>query len=220
MKDVRNGFERRTEHVNVYFEITELDAVRERAASADMTLSEALRTAGLHPVRLPERARITGVAAMDSAGSDLGHAIRGEDGLGPVDVPACARRLRDAILVLRVERTREPLPAGAYVWEGGKQERREARRRAASFWCTPSELRTMREVADAYRMPLSVYVRRRAAGTPLQPREQPIEGLRSVRRCIGLLMHAAMSTPAWDAAIMRMREAALEHMFALLEEAV
>ena len=46
---------------------------------------------------------------------------------------------------------------------------------------------------------------RRAAGTPLPLREQPIGGLRSVQRCIGLLMHTAMSAPAWDTAVMRMR---------------
>ena len=81
-----------------------------------------------------------------------------------VDVPALARRLRDCIMALHVVRTVDPLPEGMSVWQAPEKRTGSADKKRAAmlgFRCTGSELRTIRACADACRLPVSVYARRR-----------------------------------------------------------
>ncbi|MCR5259113.1 MAG: hypothetical protein K6E40_13270, partial [Desulfovibrio sp.] len=201
----------------------EATAIRARAARSGLSVSELCRQTALRPVRMPERAVVIGVDAMDSAGSELGHAVRGECGLGLRDVLALARRLRNRIMDLRIERTREPLPEGLYSWQAAEKRTGAddlKRNYALGFRCTDVELRRLRAHADACRLPVSVYARMRALGLPPQPAEQPVEDMALVRKELGLLLHAAESAPAFRAAIMRMRDEAYERVWQLREEAL
>ncbi len=198
-------------------------AIRERAEACGMTVSELCRATVRTPVRMPERAVVVGVPAMDSAGSALGHAVREEDGLGLHDVLALARRLRDAIMELRIDWTRAPLSEGAFSWQAVEKRtgNDEAKRdRALGFRCSEVELRQIRAHADACRLPVSAYARQRALGRPVHPATQPVEGMAAVRRALGLMHHAAIAVPAFDEAVMRLRAEAMEHVWRLRKEAL
>ena len=210
----------RTAFVRICADEAEAAAIRARAEGYGSTVSELLRRVALMPVRMPERYRIAGIEEMDAAGSDMGRAIRGEAGRRRAEIPMHARRLRDRIMALRLERTCEPLPQGLFSWQGNKGSRDGPKKEFGfTFRCTPNEEERMLAFAGACRMPLSAFVRMRALGKPPQPAEQPVEGMAAARRCLGLLRHAAMQLPAWDAAIMQMRAEALEHLWKLREEA-
>ena len=218
-----NDFGTRVHIVLVHADEAEAVAIRERAMAHGMTASELFRRTALRPVRMPERAVVIGVDAMDKAGSELGHAVRCENGLCLRDVPALARGLHDSIMALHIKRTREPLPYGMFAWQATKKRTgsEDAKRGTVlGFRCTDIELRRLRAHADACRLPVSVYARMRALGLPPQPAEQPVEGMALVRKELGLLLHAAESAPAFRAAIMRMRDEAYERVWQLREEAL
>ena len=213
----------RARMVLVHADAEEDEAIRARAEQSGCTVSDLFRGTVFAPVRMPERAVVVGVESMDVVGSALGHAVRGEAGLGLRDVLALARRLRDRIMDLRIERTREPLPDGLYSWQavekrtGADEPKRD---RALGFRCTDAELHQIRAHADACRLPVSAYARQRALGRPVHPAAMPVEGMPAVRRCLGLMHYAAMQAPAFDAAVMRLRAEAMEHVWHLREEAL
>ncbi len=209
--------------VLVHADVEEEGAIRERAEACGMTVSELFRATVRIPVRMPARAVVVGVSAMDLAGSALGHAVRRDDGLGLRDVLALARRLHDAIMALCIEWTRAPLPEGIYSWQAAEKRTgadEPKRNCALGFRCSDAELRLLRANADACRLPVSAFARQRALGRPVHPSAPPVEGMAAVRRVLGLMLHAAMQAPAFDAAIMRLRTDALEHVWRLREEAL
>ncbi len=217
--------QRRDHVVLVHADDAEAATIRERAEAEGVTPSELFRRTAMRPVRMPERSVVIGVPKMDAAGAALAHAVRGEDGRRIDEAPVLAGRLLDRIRELRIERTREPLPDGLFSWQAvEKRTGSDAPVRAAllPFRCTADELRTIRSSADACRLPVSVYVRKRALGLPLRPAEQPVEGMAAVRKMLGLMHYAAMSMPEpdADATIMNMRKAALDHFWQLYEEAL
>ena len=221
MRNDLTGVRRRI--VLVHADVEEEGAILERAVACGMAVSQLFRGTVFAPVRMPERAVVVGVDAMDEAGSALGHAVRGEAGLGLQDVLRLARRLRDRIMDLRIEWTREPLPKGLYSWQavekrtGADEPKRD---RALGFRCTDAELHRIRAHADACRLPVSAYARQRALGRPVHPAAQPVEGMAAVRSVLGLMHHAAMQVPAVDAAVMRLRAEAMEYVWRLREEAL
>ena len=186
---------RRTERVRVYFPPAELATVRARAAEAGLPMSALLRDAALRPPRrLPVRRRIVGLEEMDAAGSDLGHAIRCEDGRTSAEAPSLAERLHAAIMALTVETVLEPpvAPASGRIGNGGvrKPMSPEERMRPVETMLSPAEDEGMRRLAAVYGLALSEYVRKRALGLPMQAARPPLEGLPSVRKCAALLGHA------------------------------
>ena len=98
---------------------------------------------------MPERAVVVGVASMDATGSALGHAVRGENGLGLRDVPALARRLRDRIMELRIVWTRAPLPEGMYCWQAAEKRIVVLDSHARDFPATEFMEQSLRDTLDA-----------------------------------------------------------------------
>ena len=128
-----------------------------------MCLKIGVHFTALLPVRMPERAVVVGVESMDATGSALGHAVRGENGLGLRDVPALARRLRDRIMELRIVWTRAPLPEGMYCWQAAEKRigsDEPKRVHVLGFRCSDVEFRRLRASADACRLPVSAFTKR------------------------------------------------------------
>ncbi len=217
--------QRRNHVVLVHADDAEAAAIRERAEAEGCTPSQLFRQTALRPVRMPERSVVAGVPEMDAAGAALAHAVRGEDGRRIDEVPELAGRLLERIMELRIECTKEPLPDGLFSWKDAeKRIGSDDMKRTAllPFRCTADELKTIRTYADACRLPVSVYTRMRALGLPLRPAEQPVEGMRTVRKMLGLMHFAAMSMAdsGADATIMSMRRKALDHVWRLRREAL
>ncbi len=192
---------RMTCRLRVYFPPAELEAVRARAVAVGMPMSALLRDAALKsPRRLPIRRRIAGLEAMDAAGSDLGHAMRGEAGRTPAEAPTLARRLHAAIMALTVETlpVAPPALASRRIGNGGvrKPVPPENRVRPVEMMVSPAEDNGMRRLAALYGLALSEYIRRRVLGHPLQPARPSLEGLPAVRRCAAQLGHAARTGAA------------------------
>ena len=186
----------RTVRLRVYFPPTELATVRARADAAGTSMSALLRDVALRPPRrLPVRRRIVGLAEMDTAGSDLGHAVRGEEGRTPSEAPKLARQLHSCIMALTVEMVLDPPSAltSRRIGNGGlrKPLPPEAHARPVEVMLSPAEDDAMRRLATVYGKALSEYIRRRVLGRPMQPARPPLEGLPAVRRCAALLGHVA-----------------------------
>ncbi|MCR5258203.1 MAG: hypothetical protein K6E40_08610 [Desulfovibrio sp.] len=189
----------RTIRLRVYFPPAEIATVRARAEAAGVPMSALLREAALRPPRrIPRRRRIVGLAEMDAAGSDLGHAIRCEDGRTPAEAPSLAERLHAAIMALTVETVLEPAPASGRIGNGGirKPVPPEDRVRPVELMVSPAENGAMRRLAAVYGLALSEFIRRRVLGRPMQAAKPPLEGLPSVRKCAALLGHAASTGAA------------------------
>ncbi len=195
--------------VRVCASAEEAVAIRARATEHGETAAGWLRRMALMAPRLPERARVVGVDAMDAAGSELGRALRDEDGLGADDVYALFRRLHARVMELRIEWTLEAPPKGLYRWRGrhGGRDGGEPQTTGFTIRFTETEVARVKEYADACRLPVSTYVKRRALGVPLAPKAHAVEGLAAVDRCTALLWHAAKRSEAGRGALALQREA-------------
>ncbi len=212
----------RSQEIKAYLPPDELEALRMRAAEQGMAMSALLREAALKPPRnIPARRRIAGIEAMDAAGAMLGHALRSEGGYAPADALQLARSLHAAIMSLTVETAAElPQPAGRLGGGQRTQMPPELHAKLIRFRAAPAEEERIRQFAAVFGLPVSEYVRKRIAGSPLRPAPPPLEGLPAARRCAALLRQAAATDDLADAAeAKRLYRNALRKLLRLEEDA-
>ena len=204
----------RTHSVEILIPPETLEVARAKAVAQGRTLSSFLRRlALLAPKDRPKRLRIVGLEAMDAAGVELGHAVRGECGRSHQDILACIVLLLVRIQALRLEETEAPSAVPATFWRrepavvAEEEDAPKEKFRRVVFRCTEDEKVTMKANATAYGVPLSTYIRRRLQGWPLRPRRLSLDGLSAVVRNVALMRYASSFKEAGPVAKMFLRAA-------------